>query len=147
MIHIWRLLDVGGRVGVSECSGRPIFIFLIERIGFGSWPEIMLIIYYWQEIFLWTLTSDSETILWWYHCIHHSNKRWDCCSIVYLRFQDVEIKQVYCKISTIKMSIFINRRSFPDIFGQVHTQGYKATKKQIVKLQLNLDLMTYHSHP
>ena len=27
------------------------------------WPDIMLIIYYWQEIFLLTLTSDSEAIL------------------------------------------------------------------------------------
>ena len=28
-------------------------------------------------------------------------------------------------------------KTFRDIFGQLHTQEYKATKKQIVKLQLN----------
>ena len=27
--------------------------------------------------------------------------------------------------------------TFRDIFGQLHTQEYKATKKQIVRLQLN----------
>ena len=27
--------------------------------------------------------------------------------------------------------------TFPDIFGQLHTQEYKTTKKQIVRFQLN----------
>ena len=31
------------------------------------------------------------------------------------------------------------QKTFRDIFGQLHTQEYKATKKQIVRLQLNLD--------
>ena len=30
----------------------------------------------------------------------HSHTRSGCCSIVYLRFQDVRIKQVDCKMST-----------------------------------------------
>ena len=30
----------------------------------------------------------------------HSHARCDCCFIVCLRFQDVQIKQVDCKIST-----------------------------------------------
>ena len=39
----------GGR-GVSECSGPPIFIFLLKKIGSAPWPDIMLsqtLIYYW----------------------------------------------------------------------------------------------------
>ena len=30
----------------------------------------------------------------------HSHSRWGCCSIVCLRFQDVQIKQVDCKMNT-----------------------------------------------
>ena len=39
------------------------FVFLLKKIGFALWPDIKLIIYSWQEIFLLTLTSDNETIL------------------------------------------------------------------------------------
>ena len=28
------LSDIGGGVGGSECSGCPIFIFLLKKIGF-----------------------------------------------------------------------------------------------------------------
>ena len=93
------------------------------------WPDIMLIIYHWQEIFLLTPTSDSEVILQWYHCIVcglnrtiervlNMNMRWlyffclfdfvhshaecGCCSIVCLRFQVMQIKQVDSKMSTKK---------------------------------------------
>ena len=57
------LSDVGG--AGSECSGRPIFIFLITE-NFAPWPDIMLsqtLIYYWQESFLLPLVLDSEAIL------------------------------------------------------------------------------------
>ena len=27
---------------VSECSERPVFIFLSKKIGFALWPDIML---------------------------------------------------------------------------------------------------------
>lgn len=63
-------LDVVGRRGMEawECSGNLIFTgFLSKKIGFAPWPHIMLsqaLIYYWQqEIFLFTLVSDSEAIL------------------------------------------------------------------------------------
>ena len=81
VIHMWRPLWewVGGEVrqiwdnivrrgrgcGIIDCSGRPIFIFLLKKIGFASRPSIMLsqiLIYYWQEIFLLTLIWDSEAI-------------------------------------------------------------------------------------
>ena len=65
---IWRRRVGGGGRGVSECSGRPTF-FLLKKTGFTSWPDVMLTICYWQEIFLLTLTSDGEAILQWYHCI------------------------------------------------------------------------------
>ena len=56
-------LDGGG----SKCTGRPIFsFFLLKKIGFAPWPETMLgqaSTFYWQEIFLMSLTSDSEAIL------------------------------------------------------------------------------------
>ena len=106
-----------------------LFFFLLQNIGFARWPDIILsqtLIYYWQEIFLLALTSDSEVILKWYHCIVFRLNRtmkcivnlnmtclvlflfwfrllmctvW-CCSIVCLRFQVVQIKRVDCKMST-----------------------------------------------
>ena len=37
-------------------------LFLLQKIGFARWPDIMLnqTIYYWQEIFLLTLRSDRK---------------------------------------------------------------------------------------
>ena len=68
--HKW---DVTWRrgVGVNNCSGRPIFFFLLNKIGFAPWPDIMqnINILYSQEIFLLPLMSDSQAILQWYHCI------------------------------------------------------------------------------
>ena len=66
----------------------------------------------------------------------HSYARYACCSIVCLRFQVMQIKQVDCKMST-KRDFF--KEIFPGILGQLHTQECKATKKQLVRLQLNLD--------
>ena len=114
------LSDVWGW-GFRECFRRPILIFLLKKIGFVPWPSIMLnqtLIYYWQEIFFtFTLTLDSEAILYSYHCIvcginrtiervvnfnvtwlsfvfvlilFVHNTRCDCCSIACLRFQVVE---------------------------------------------------------
>ena len=60
------LLDVGRLGRSSECSGCQIFTFLLKKLGFAPWPGIMLsqtLIYYWQEIFLLNLMSDSEAIL------------------------------------------------------------------------------------
>ena len=56
----------------------------------------------------------------------HSDARCGCCSIVCLRFQVMQIKQVDFKMST-KKTIF--KKTFRDIFGQLHTQECKATKK------------------
>ena len=56
------LSDVGGW-GVSECSDVQSLFFLLKKIGFVRWPGIMMshiLIYYWQEIFLLTLTSGIE---------------------------------------------------------------------------------------
>ena len=118
------LLDVGGW-GFSECSGRPIFVFLLKKIGFVPWPDIVLseiLINYWQEIFLLTLTSDSEAIHcivcginWTTKCVVSLNVTWRGFVFVLisfghmyvvvflpkfcLRFQVVQIKLAGCKLS------------------------------------------------
>ena len=46
------LSDVGGGVLVFN-----------QKIGFVQWPDIMLVIYHWQEIVTLTLTSDCEAIV------------------------------------------------------------------------------------
>ena len=60
------LSDVGGW-GVSECFGRPMFLFfLLMETGFAPWADIkpsQTLTYYWQKIFLLTLMLDSEAIL------------------------------------------------------------------------------------
>ena len=58
------------------------------------------------------------------------------CSIVRLRFHVVQIKQIDKKMSTKKMNNY-KKKTFRDIFGQLHSQEYKATKKKIERLQLN----------
>ena len=58
------LSDVGGGGLVSDLEVQSLF-FLFKKIGFAPRPDIMLnqtLIHYWQEIFLLTLTSDSEAI-------------------------------------------------------------------------------------
>ena len=54
------------------------------------------------------------------------NARCGCCSTVCLRFQVMQIKQVDCKMNT-KNTFF--KKTFRDIFGQLHTQECKAPKK------------------
>ena len=39
----WDIIERRGW-GVSKCFGRPIFIFLLKKIGFAPWPGIMLIV-------------------------------------------------------------------------------------------------------
>ena len=58
------------------------------------------------------------------------------CSRVRLRFHVVQIKQIDKKMSTKKMNNY-KKKTFRDIFGQLHSQEYKATKKKIERLQLN----------
>ena len=61
----------------------------------------------------------------------HSHARCGCCSIVYLHFQNVQIKQVDCKLSTKNVNNY-TLKTFRDDLGQLHTQEYKAPKKHIV---------------
>ena len=67
----------------------------------------------------------------------HSHRRCDCCSIVCLRFEDVQIKQVDFKMSTKNVNNY-KQKTFRDIFRHLHIQEYKAMKEQIVRLQLKL---------
>ena len=56
----------------------------------------------------------------------HSQARCGCCFIACLRFQVMQIKQVDCKMSTKE---YFFKKTFCDIFGQLHIQEFKATKK------------------
>ena len=46
--------------GLASVLDVQFLFFLLMKIEFAPWPDIMIIIYYWQENFL---TSDSEAIL------------------------------------------------------------------------------------
>ena len=71
--HITSTLGCGGvmqkwdvirhREGVASALEVQSLFVLLKKIEFAPWTDILLIIYYWQEIFLLTMTSDSEAIL------------------------------------------------------------------------------------
>ena len=77
IIHIWRpdwgwgrgirqkQDDIGCRGwGVANVQDAQSLFFLLKKIGFAPWPDIILsqrLIYYWQEIFLLTLVSDRKS--------------------------------------------------------------------------------------
>ena len=147
------LLDVRGWDLASVQDVLSLF-FLLKKIEFAPWPDIMLIIYYWLEIFLLTLTSDSEAIP--LHCLWaklnnrtrgqfeydvtlvflflldfvHSHARCGCCSIVCLRFQVMPIKQVDCKMST-KKNFFQKRfRDFLEVVQECTNKNLKPRKSR-----------------
>ena len=58
------------------------------------------------------------------------------CSIVCLRFQVMQIKQVDCRMCTKNVNNY-KLKTVRDFFGQLHIYEYKSAEKQIVRLQLN----------
>ena len=145
MIHIWPPLlggdrgggirqkyDVTGRreVGVSECSGRPVFIFFIKEnwIWAMTWryaePNINILLTrnlpfnsdlrQWSHplmIPLYCLWDESNnrahgqfecdvTRFCFYFDFICLHTRFICCSIVGLRFHVAQIKHADCKMST-----------------------------------------------
>ena len=57
--------------------------------------------------------------------VHSPHARCGDCSLVCLHFQVMQIEQVDCKMSTKKTF----KKTFWDIFGQLHTRMHKAAKK------------------
>ena len=92
---------------------------------------------------LWAKSSNRRRgqfecdVTWFCFCINfvRSHVWCGCCSIVFSRFQVVQIKQVDCKMSTKNVNN-CKWKTFRDIFGQI----YKATKKQIRLQQMRLQL-------
>ena len=116
------------------------------------------------QIWMW---HDLVLFLFWFRSFTWA--RCGFCSIVCLRFQVVQIKQADYKISTKNVNNY-KQKTCRDVFGQLHTQEHKVTKKQIVRVQLNKnkskekqtrlmswywkrkptwrkDLTTYNNHP
>ena len=142
-MHISRLLweGVGIRqkwdvIGRSEGGGERLFwtsnlyIFLLKKIGYASWPDMLKP----NNILSTRNLSLNET--WLGFNFVRSHARCGCCSIVCLRLQVVQIKQVDCNMSAKNVNNF-EWKTFGEIFGQLHTQKYDSTKNQIVRLQLN----------
>ena len=113
-------------------------IFLTINLPFDSdvrqWNHPFMIPLHW-----WWAKSNNRTrshfecdVTWFCFCFDfvHSHARCRCCFIVC--FQVGQIKQPDCKMSTKNVNNY-KWKTFPDIFRQLH----KATKKQIVKLQLS----------
>ena len=101
-----------------------------------------ILIYYWQEIFVFD-TDDkkwSHSLMIPLHCLWaKSNKRLHGqfeCDVTWFCFclDFVQRKQVDCKMSTKNVNNY-KWKTFPNIFGQLYTQEYKTTKKQM-RLQL-----------
>ena len=140
------LPDAGVGEGVSNCSGRSILIFFIKEnwictmsryhannivlarnLPFGSdvkeWSHPLMISLH----CLWAKSNNRTRgkfeygvalfIIFLFDFVY-SHARCGCCSIVCLRLQVTQIKQVDCKIS-IKNNFF--KKTFGDIFRQLHT--------------------------
>ena len=84
------LLDVVG--GGRECSRRPVFIFLLKKIGFAPWPGIMMsqtLVYYWKEIFLIDsgVRQWSSSLMISFHCLWVKSNNWACgqfeCDVIF----------------------------------------------------------------
>ena len=120
------LLDVGGW-RVSECSRRPIFIFFIKENWICAMtrhyaePNINILLTRnlpfdsylrkWSHSLhcLWAKSNNrmrgqfEYDVTWFCFCFDfvRSHARCGCCSIVCLRFQVVQIKQIDFKLSTL----------------------------------------------
>ena len=68
-------------------------------------------------------------VTWFYFCFNLvcSYARCSCCSMVYLRFQLLQIKQIDCKMITKNVNN-CEQKNFHDIFGQLHAKSIKPQK-------------------
>ena len=153
------LSNVRGCVGWgwSNCSGCPIFIFLLKKNGFAPWQGIMLVqklIYYWQDSelnvrqwshslmrplhCLWAKSNDRKQVqfecdvMWFCFCFDFVrwHARCGCCSMVCLRFQVVQKNPKKTRLIAkwvLKIWIIINKRHFA-IF--LDSSIYKSIKPQ-----------------
>ena len=72
------MLSDAGDWGVSECSGRPIFIFLLKKIGFAPWPGFMLsqtLVYCWQDPFDSDVRQWSHPLMILIHCCGQNQRQ------------------------------------------------------------------------
>ena len=147
--------DVRRGVGGSKCSLRPIFIYFIKEnwicainrhYATNIWlarnlpfdPDIRQ----WSHPLMIPLHClrdkssyrgsckfeyDVALVLLFLFDFVHSHARRCCCSIVCLRFQDRQIKQVECKMSTKKLFF---KKSCRDSFGQLHIKNVKPPKSR-----------------
>ena len=122
------LSDVG-EWGLRKCSGRPIFIFFIKENWicamtrhcaepkntlstknlpfdsyFREWSHSLMILLHclWARSINRMRGQFKYEVTWFLFCFNFvgSNARCGCRTIVCLRFQVVQIKQVDCKMST-----------------------------------------------
>ena len=130
--------------GISKCSRLLILVFLSNWICTTTRHANKILLA--KNL---PFNSDSETILQWYHCIVYGlnwtiervfnlNMIWrsfcySCLiSLVQLLFHSLFTFSSYAKIQVdCKMNTKKNflQKTFGDIFGQLHTQECKATKK------------------
>ena len=138
------LSDIGGW-GVSKYSGRSIFFFIKENLILATTRHhannILLTInlHFDSDVRQWSYLSmyfcivfglngtiervANLNVTWICFCFDfvYSHAWCRCFSIVCLCFQDMQIKQVECKMNT-KIVTHFKWKPFCDIFGQWHTQ-------------------------
>ena len=140
-----------------DCSGRLVFIFYYYRkldlryVRHHTEPNIHILftinlpfdsdIRRWSHPLmialhcLWAKSNNitcgrfqcDVTLFWFCFDFFRSHSRCGCCSIVSLRFQVEEIKQVYCKMSN-KNSNNYKYNIFRDSFGQLHTRKTRKSR-------------------
>ena len=120
---------------MSRHHTEPNNILLTRNLPFCSdvrhWSHLLLIPLH----CLWAKSNNRThgqfecDATWFCFCFDFVRSRALCglCSIVCLRFQVVQIKQVDCKMSNKNVNNY-KQKTFRDIFGKLHTQEHKATK-------------------
>ena len=143
--------------GLASVLDVIFFYFLLKKIGFAPWPDIMLnqtLIYYWQEIFLLT-PSFNDTIeffvaksnkitrgqwrAWFCFCFNFvwSYARCSCCSKVYV-FKLWKWNRLIAKW-VLKMWRIINKRHFVILLdncthNSINPQNEKKSKESQARL-------------
>ena len=120
----WDVIGSRGS-GVSKCSGRPIFIFFFIKENWicavnrhhtepnnniDNKSSFWLDVRQWSHPLmiplhcLWANSSNSMrgqlNVTCLFFCFDFVCSLCGCCSLICLRFQVVQIKEVYCKMST-----------------------------------------------
>ena len=135
---------VGGGGLASVLDVQSLF-FLWKKIWFELQPDIMLIIYYWQEIFLLTLTSDSwsHSLMIPWHCLglNRTTERLVNLNMTWLQFFLFLFDFFYCSF-TCTVRLLLHSLCF-EVMQMKQYDCKMSTKKNFLRKHFRIFLNNY----